>query len=163
MTKTNPLFVDSTKFQGDLIATQFELKGLVVYDTEALYVVVTNEQGIAMRVQMKSMEKDGYEARVHLNLQTPITYQFVIEKEGRRILQSIPQKARVQYALVEDWRPVLADPNEPAWAESIQGAPVQVTQGPPSVATLSQGRRGNVAWARESSMSVRSLIEKWGL
>ena len=152
MTKMNPLFVDSTKFQGDLIATQFELKNLVVYDTEALYVVVTNEKGIAMRMQMKPMEKDGYEARVHLNLQTPITYQFIIESEGKRILQSVPEKTRVQYAIVEDWRPVLADPTQIFEMESLQDAPVRVAE--PPAATLPP-RKPNAAWARESSMSVQ--------
>lgn len=156
MTKRNPLFVDSTRLHGDLIATQFELRSALIYDDEVLFVVVTNDQGISMRVQMKAVpEGDGYEARVHLNLQTPITYQFIIEGDGRRLLQSMAQKTRVQYAIVEEWLPVLGDPADARAEESVQDSPVRVAQ--------LQGQRPNAAWARDSSMSVRSLIEKWGL
>ena len=34
MSKSNPLFVDSTKFHGDLIATQIELRNVMIYDDE---------------------------------------------------------------------------------------------------------------------------------
>jgi hypothetical protein len=154
MKKGNPLFVDSTKFRGDLVATQIELKNILIYEDEALFVVVTTHLGAERRIQMKLLDDKSFEARLHLNHQSQISFQFVIEKQGRRLLQSIVHKGRAQYTISEAWIPVLEDPKI-GTAET----PVEVTHGAPAKIADEDA----IAWARESSINVRSLIDKWGL
>jgi hypothetical protein len=156
MTKSNPLFVDSTRFHGDLIATHIELKNVILRDGENLYVNVTNHQGVLRRLVMKPLDERSFEAKLHLNHQTLTTYQFVIEKDGLPLYFSAALKTRAQYALIETWEPVLDD--------SV-GAPaieiVQEEEAAPAPAT--PAKRSDSNWARESSMNVATLIEKWGL
>jgi hypothetical protein len=165
MTKHNPLFVDSTKFHGDVICTQIELKNVLLYDGETLWVMITNHQDVSRRLQMRSLDDRTYEAKIHLNHQTSVTYRFVIEKDGERVFQSANLKARAQYAVIEEWEPFFDQEEEP-------GAPPAPT---PLVTEEKQpetmGERAPVPPApalptasrvRETSMNVRSIIEKWG-
>lgn len=146
MTKANPLFVDSTKFHGDSIGTHVELKNVMVYEGEELIVVVTNHQGVSMRVPMKVADERSYEARVHLNHQKPITYQFVVEKDGQLVLQSAALKSRAQYAIIEEWQPL----------------GTAVTTAPDSLASAPSSEPG-APWPGEYAKSVKTLIDKWGL
>lgn len=159
MAKSNPLFVDSTKLQGDAIGSQFELTKVLIYDDEALAVIVTNHLGSSQRVLMKFNENVGhYEARALLNHQKSITYQFVIERSGRRILQSAPKQTRAQYAILEEWEPlrsrgmVLAGHVDPADLPDAK---------PAGAASSVPAPESN--WPAESARNVKSLIEKWGL
>jgi hypothetical protein len=148
MSKSNPLFVDSTKLHGDAIGTHIELRNVMVYDGEELLVVITTHQGIALRIPMKSQDDRNYEARVHLNHQKNISYQFVIERDGRVLLQSPSRRARAQYAIIEDWAPQLGDEVAPF---------VEVGSQPGTPAGVSPD------WPREYAGTVKSLIDKWGL
>jgi hypothetical protein len=109
MTKANPLFIDSTKFHGDLVPMQFELHRLLMRDDESLFLLARNEQRVLRRAPMRPLPEQGYEARIHLAHQTLITFQFVLEKAGRPLYRSAPQKARVQYALIAEWQPIDAE------------------------------------------------------
>lgn len=147
MSKANPLFIDSTKFHGDAIGTQVELRNVMVYDGEDLFIVITTHQGIPLRVPMRAMDERTYEARVHLNHQKHISYHFVIERDGRLLLQSQSRRARAQYAIIEDWAPMLGDEVAPFInvPEPAQPTPLPAD------------------WPREYAGTVKSLIDKWGL
>ncbi len=160
MTKHNPLFVDSTKFHGDLICTQIELRNVLLYDGESLLIMITNHKDISRRLQMKPLDDRTYETKIHLNHQTQVTYRFVIEKDGERIFQSANLKGRAQYALIEDWNPCFddsaADPEiQPQSASEPSGKDLAV----PLTGTA---QPKPVSRVRETSMNVRSIIEKWG-
>lgn len=160
MSKANPLFVDSTKFHGDLISTQIELTRVLLYDDEAVFVIVTDHKGLSRRTAMKpSDDERAYEARVHLSHQTLVTFQFVIEKDGRWFMQSNPYKTRVQYALVETW-----EPGDPDAVPVVCEPPSLLQPSAPALpgATTSSGAT-NSNWARESSANLRSLMDRWGL
>lgn len=146
--KNNPLFVDSTKFHGDLIATQVELRNVLIYDDEALFAIVTNHKGESKRLAMRPLDERGYEARIHLHHQTVVTYRFVIEKEGRAFMFSRAEKARAQYAIIADWEPSDEDPTT---LDLSAGA----SQAPASTPSPN-------AWPREQAVGIRSLIDKWG-
>lgn len=152
--KNNPLFVDSTKFHGDLISTNIELRKVILYDEELLFVVVKNHQGVTRKLPMKLNEDFNFEARIHLNHQTPVTYQFVVEKDEHRVYSSPIRDSRAQYALIEEWRPVLENPDD-----------LPVTDEPAAVSQKTVGTtpKNNDAWARESVMNVKQLMDKWGL
>lgn len=172
MAKSNPLFVDSTKFHGDLIVCQIELKDVLIYDGERLSVIVTSQDGVVRKMDMAPLDERGYEGRVHLNHQSSFSFQFVIEKDGQRLFQSIIHKARARYSVSERWQPVLEDPAqydpvavEPissedslAAVESLPSEAVAMTSTVPTVTA-----KDRASWARESSLNVRSLIDKWGL
>jgi hypothetical protein len=146
--KNNPLFVDSTKFHGDLIATQIELRKIMLYDDETVFVVITNHQGDSKRIQMKQTE-EGYEAKVHLNHQTLVTYRFVIEKGGKNFMYSESFKGRARYAIIEEWKPT----------EEI---PAEIPAEPVTGAALNTAGHLNSTWPREQAMGIRNLIDKWG-
>jgi hypothetical protein len=135
MTKSNPLFVDSTKLYGDFIGTQIELRDVVIYDDETLHVVITNHEGSSDRVPMEQVDGGGYEARVRLSHQKAVTYQFVVEKQGRELLRSAIRQGRAQYAIIEKWEP-LREPLRP---------PAELPR------------------ASDMASTAKSLIEKWGL
>ena len=126
MSKSNPLFVDSTKFHGDLIATSIELRGVMIYDDEAIFVSITNHQGDTKRLPMKQLSDSTYEAKIHLNHQTLVTYRFVIEKSGKNFLYSASYKGRTRYAIIEQWQPTEEMPeempNEPITRAAINNA-----------------------------------------
>lgn len=144
MAKANPLFIDSTKMVGDSIGTQFEVSRVALYDDEALFVLITNDVGAVTRQKMNLNDELNYQARVWLGHQKSFTYQFALEKNEQRILQSAPKKARVKYAILEKWEPVLADEH------ADQGAPPEV-----SVDQM----QANIP---EMTKSVASLIDKFG-
>lgn len=142
MEKYNPLFVDSTKFRGDLIRSNFELKNVMVYDDEELFVVITDRNG-TRESKLKWLENStSFEANIHLPHQALISYQFVIRKGEQKVYQSVVFEGQAQYAMTQDWMPVLEDP-----------APLPATADP----------AGNDEWSpRKSVVAVHSLIEKWG-
>ncbi len=166
--KSNPLFVDSTKFHGDLIGTNIELRNVLVYDDEQLFVVVVNHHGQPKRLAMKPSEENerSFEARIHLNHQTRVSYRFEIEKGGAMFLRSTDYTGRAQYAILEEWQPL----EEMASAvplvtmvQSVETAPavVEASTLPTDVPAVSSATVGGSAWARESAQTVRNLIDKF--
>ena len=145
MAKTNPLFVDSTILHGDRIGTQIELTRVLAYDDEVVIVEITNSIHEVQRVTMK-LSDDGarYQARVWLGHQKSISYRYVIEKDGREFLQSESKQGRAQYALLDEWIPILAD-----------GLSLPATM--PEIPQASSQMLGQYVGG------VASLIDKWGL
>jgi hypothetical protein len=144
MAKANPLFIDSTILTGDRIGTQVELNKVLAYDDETVLVEITNQLGEVQRVVMKMNEEHRFQARVWLGHQKSITYRFVIEKANREFLQSATRQGRAQYAIVDDWVPVLAD-----------GIAL-----PPSAPEIPQA---SAPMLGQYVSGVASLIDKWGL
>ena len=149
--KNNPLFVDSTKFHGDSIGTQVELKNVAVFEGEELFIVVTNHQGISLKIPMTAVDERTWEARVHLNHQKSIAYHFLIESAGKELFRSTSRRGRAQYAIIENWAPDLGPESHVA--------PTSSPPEPPAPETSNPGE----SWTREASSSVRALIDKWGL
>lgn len=156
MTKANPLFIDSTKTRGELISSQIELRNVQVFDDEQLFVLVMNNKGITTRTQMKVLDYRSYEARMHLNHQTHVTYQFLIEKDSKVLFLSQQHVARAQYAIVEKWEPLMGEAAEKT--ETLADRPLNTID-----AEKSETTSDHSSWARESSMNVRALMDKWGL
>jgi len=147
MAKSNPLFVDSTILHGDRIGTQIELGKILPYDDEMVVVQITNQLGEIQRVVMKLNDEHRYHARVWLGHQKSITYRFVIEKDGKEFLQSSTRQGRAQYAIIDDWVPVLPDGHVQF---PIEKSSLEIPQA--SGAVLG-----------EYVSSVANLIDKWGL
>ncbi len=138
MAKSNPLFVDSTKMTGDSIGTQFELSAVGLYEDEELFVLITNQLGEVTQMPLKLNGDGNYQTKAWLRHQKSFTYQYVIEKSGQRFLQSVPKQARAQYAILDKWDPVLAEPGAiPAReVELATAAPANIPDHVKSVASL---------------------------
>lgn len=152
MTKknVNPLFVDSTRFQGDLTTTQLELKNVIIFDGEELVALVGGPSGRTSRVPMALSETLFYEAHVHLSYQQPFTVQFVIEKDGVLSLKSARYAARAQYVHVYEWEHSPTADEQP----TIEEVPVS---------RMPAALDSRAAWAHETSRALKSLIDKWDL
>lgn len=160
MTKSNPLFVDSTKFHGDLIGTQIELRNVMIYDGEALFAVVVNQQGQPKRMPMKQMDERSFDVRLHLNHQTKISYRFEVERDGRIFLRSPDYTGRAQYAILEEWQPILDGVTPPPVVTMVQGANPAPPAAPPSPPKSPEAPTPPT-WARDSAANVRSLLDKF--
>lgn len=145
--KHNPLFVDSTRFHGDAILTQVELRQVLVYDDETVFVAISPQKGGFRRVAMRPQEDGSFGVKVSLQHQTVVSYRFEIEKEGMIIMVSRDYKTRVQYAILADWRPLDLD--------APDTAPI-ITEASPEDAAREDWPRGQVA-------SIRSMIDRFGL
>lgn len=150
MGKANPLFVDSTKLQGDCIGTQFELNNILVYDDEVLAVLVRNHQDKTVRKIMEYSDGSTFEARVLLSHQKPITYQFVVEKDGKVTYQSEAYSGRAQYAIISDWQP-------------LEGSdlPPPLLDAPPPAPKPAPERELKIG--ADYALTIKALIEKWDL
>lgn len=142
MAKANPLFIDSTKMTGDSIGTQFELSRVALYEDEELFVLITNSLGEVTQMPLKINADLNYQTKAWLRHQKSFSYQYVIEKKGTRFLQSVSKQARAQYAIIDIWEPVLAEP----------GA-LPARQAEPAISP------GNIP---DHVKSVASLMEKFG-
>lgn len=138
MAKANPLFIDSTKMTGDSIGTQFELSGVAIYEDEELFVLITNSLGEVTQMPLHINGDFNYQTKAWLRHQKSFTYQYVIDKGGQRFLQSVAKQARAQYAILDSWEPVLAEPGAlPAReAETAAPSPANIPEHVKSVASL---------------------------
>lgn len=141
MTKKNPLFVDSTKLRGEQISIQIELRQILLFEEEQVFLRLKNSDGVLVRVPMKPTDSGSYEARTWVGHQEPISYQFVIEKDGNVVFMSKVEKAQAQYMLINRWE------------ASLEEALLEATRAPNPA--LSPG-------VRAQGQSLRALAEKWG-
>ena len=161
--KHNPLFIDSTKFHGDLISAQIELKSVFVHEDEGVSVIVQPEKSGARKLAMKPTEGGNFEARVNLNHQTPVRFQFVIEKDGAAVVRSVIYAGRASYVIIEDWAPALNEDAEVLIETHVVERQAEPTPPPADRPAPTRPARAGANWAKDSSMSVASLIEKYGL
>lgn len=103
--KENPLFVDSTKTRGDNVKTVFELNRLLLRDDERLIIKIVEEpQGRQHEVLMRR-EEEAYTARVFLQHQNKLRFQFVILRDTQVVFTSLIHEDRVNYLIELDWQP----------------------------------------------------------
>ena len=101
--KENPLFVDSTKTRGDNIKVNFELSNLLLRDDERLILKVIEEpQGRQHEVLMRSQD-NLYTARLFLQHQNKIKFQFVVLKDDKVELVSPAFDDRAHYIIESLW------------------------------------------------------------
>ncbi|MCB0364980.1 MAG: hypothetical protein H6624_12080 [Bdellovibrionaceae bacterium] len=106
MRGSNPLFVDSTKFSGDGIRTQFELSGVLPYEDEKVFAKVTNREGHDQIVPLHGNEKGLFFGSIYLKHQEEITYRFYIKDEEEVVFESKPVSGRAGYLVIADWDPI---------------------------------------------------------
>jgi hypothetical protein len=158
MSKSNPLFVDSTKLRGDRIATQIELTDVLLYDDESVFIIIQTSHDGILKIPLRLSDEQTYQAQAWLGHQDTVSYKFVIEKVGTLLFQSTWEEVRAQYAIVVPWKPKQPEdgaglPAVKASAED-QGVPASVTGRFPE----SAAKPG----LEPHSSTLSSLIDKWG-
>lgn len=109
MKRSNPLFVDSTRTQGEDIATQIELNHIAPYLGEEIYVKVTDKAG-AEQVSVLERRNDHQAVGfVLLKHQQEITFQFFVARSGKPVFMSNPRSTRATYLIADNWEPVPVD------------------------------------------------------
>ncbi|MCB0384022.1 MAG: hypothetical protein KDD43_01415 [Bdellovibrionales bacterium] len=106
MRGSNPLFVDSTKFSGDGIRTQFELSGILPYEGEKVFAKVTNREGHDQIVPLHGNEAGLFFGSIYLKHQEEITYQFYVKADDEVVFESKAVKGRASYLVIAEWDPV---------------------------------------------------------
>lgn len=183
MAKSNPLFVDSTLLRGDSIGTQIELHDVLLFDGEAIYLLLLTENDEEICMPLTPTTETSYEVFVRLVHQRPVKFYFGIAKDGELLYRTENYERIAMYALIESWNPILVyQPN----LKNI--APVE--QKPPDVlvapelpkATLPEEATSagtlkesvplagmNEAHARQAPvlmadevLNITSLLQKWG-
>ena len=124
MSKSNPLFVDSTKIGSDSIGCRVELSGLEIEPEQSVYVKFCDLSGFEESTQLqRHSEEPLFFGKIWLNHQQTVTYQFyVMGKEGiQRISEAHTGKAT--YIIEAQWK---------EWVATYAGG--GVTAAPPSLA-----------------------------
>lgn len=106
MRGSNPLFVDSTKFSGDGIRTQFELSGVLPYEDEKVFAKVTNRDGHSQLVPLHPNAEGLFLGSIYLKHQEEITYHFYIKADDLEVYKSPEKRERAGYMIVSEWEPV---------------------------------------------------------
>lgn len=112
MSRTNPLFVDSTKLYGETIATQFELEGLLLRDDEKVSAKIIRKNGEEMIIPMRLIDNGNYEGRTWLGHQESFNLQFFVTVGPNVVLSSRPKRMVATYVISEKWQPNLESPKE---------------------------------------------------
>lgn len=106
MAKSNPLFVDSTLLRGDSIGTQIELHNVLLFDGEAIYLVLLTENDEEICMPLTPTSETAFEVFVRLIHQRPVKFYFGIAKDGELLHRSEDYARIALYALIEEWNPV---------------------------------------------------------
>lgn len=102
----NPLFVDSTKFAGDGIRTQFELAGLILYEGEKVHAQVVNGNDHQQIVPLHENQVGIFSGSIYLKHQEEIRFQFIIKNEDKILFMSAERTGRATYLITENWEPI---------------------------------------------------------
>jgi hypothetical protein len=102
MAKSNPLFVDSTLLRGDSIGTQIELHNVLLFDGEAIYLVLLTENDEEICMPLTPTSETAFEVFVRLIHQRPVKFYFGIAKDGELLYRSEDYALIALYALIEE-------------------------------------------------------------
>lgn len=147
MKKTNPLFVDSTKFQGDIIPCRIELSRVFLYPDEVMILRITDRKGNEDDSIMQA-EDGALVTRVRLRHQEELEFQFFVRHKEQILFASEKKRFLGTYLFSESWEPM------PEQAASLSVSPK--IKAPPQ-AQRPLAKRNNY-----DGNLLSSLINKWG-
>lgn len=103
--KQNPLFIDSTKIQGDSIKVQFELKNLLLYDGETLHLKLYEAPQKQLHERQMEYEDKFWTTKIFLRHKNQILFQYFIKKGDRVLFQSPVHQQLSCYVVESLWEP----------------------------------------------------------
>ena len=93
----NPLFVDSTKFRGEMIVADLEVQGVDLLEGESLYTKVILKDGRSYLVQLRPIQPNYYKGSLRLAYQEDVSFQHLIMKAEHIIAKTPEEKMPVNY------------------------------------------------------------------
>lgn len=101
--KRNPLFIDSTKFQGDNIITIVELDGVPTENGDSLFIKIKQEGGEDQVFHLTPGEDTQWKCQLNLPHMKEIKYYFFIIRDNK-IIDQTPHKTSISsYFIHEMW------------------------------------------------------------
>lgn len=154
--KKNPLFVDSTKFRGDSILTQFELKDFDKPGPLDLQVRVDRESGEEQWITLVPVKNRSWIGRIYLEHQEKIRFQFCLLKNEKVLAQSENRKSEASYLIESFW-----ELGSFSWQEELVEGPgaekmKPVKEAPSAIAVGPQGSNALL----EASKALSFLSEE---
>ncbi|MEZ4872153.1 MAG: hypothetical protein R2827_07890 [Bdellovibrionales bacterium] len=105
MSKTNPLFVDSTKIGSDSIGCRIELSGLDIEGDQSVYVKFCDSNGFEESTQLQQHpEEPIFFGKIWLNHQQHVTFQFYVMNHEGIFRTSVPSQAKATYIIESKWK-----------------------------------------------------------
>ena len=105
MSRSNPLFIDSTKSNHDGIGTQIELNGVILHDGERVRCEVKDQAGQKRQIFLLEEGDGRFCGQIWLKHQEEIDLKFMIEDDqGRPVAESPVLRRQASYALIETWQ-----------------------------------------------------------
>jgi hypothetical protein len=121
MKKSNPLFVDTTKFNGDALFTQVELNEIPDYVGAEVSIHVVDKNGNEQTMLLERVSQSQCAGKVFLTYRQEISYTFIVTRNEEAIFSSKTKTTEASYLIQETWHPIslktgfeLASPDEEA-------------------------------------------------
>lgn len=103
MKKTNPLFVDSTKFQGDTINSEIEVRGVSDDILGTLEMKIFRQSGEEVRLALEPQGQKFRKGSLFLEHREAISYQFLIHHEGVVTHSTELKSIEATYFIQDTW------------------------------------------------------------
>ena len=122
--KSNPLFVDSTRFRGEMITAEIEVIGVELRDGESLMTKVIQRDGRGLGIQLEHKMGLRYVGSVRLAYQESLTIKHCV-MNGDDVVEETPEKKfTVNYTNLQRWDRLL--PKEKSEATLDEVAEVEI-------------------------------------
>src|SRR5471030_3013744 len=101
MKKSNPLFADTTKFNGDALFTQVELNNIPRYMGETVSISVTDKSGAPQTAQLERSSDTQCTGQVFLTFRQEVTYSFSVSRNRKMVFKTEPKTIEASYLIQE--------------------------------------------------------------
>jgi hypothetical protein len=101
--KHNPLFVDSTKFRGERINSEIEIRGVQLREGESLQTRVIFADGRVQTLNLEKLEAQRFGGAIRLSYLEQLTFQHQVIFNGAIVDQSEERKFVANYTVMERW------------------------------------------------------------
>ena len=103
VTVKNPLFVDSTKFRGEMIIADLEIQGVNLLEGETLHTKVTLKDGRSYLVKLDPQPRlnpsqpISYKGSLRLAYQEEVSFQHIVMQSEKIVIKTEAEKLPVNY------------------------------------------------------------------
>jgi hypothetical protein len=121
MRKSNPLFVDTTRFNGDALFTQVELNNIPEYVGANVFIRVIDKSGTEQIVKLGRTSQTQCTGKVFLTYRQEISYSFFVSRGDEPLFKSQMKTAEASYLIQATWHPISLKPDFDRDAEEPVG------------------------------------------
>ncbi len=101
--KNNPLFVDSTKFRGERIVAEIEVRGVQLREKESLFTKIIFQDGRNQLLRLEQKSPQRYSGTIRLAYQEDLHFQHQIQIEEEVVDRTEERKFVSNYTVLDKW------------------------------------------------------------